>query len=55
LGEEIELRKTYVNQFTLNKLKLKEKELSVMVENEDDKLETIKQVDMEVENLNCFD
>ncbi len=47
--------KTYINQFTLSKLKLKETKLSVMVENDDGRLETIKEVDMEVENVDFFD
>jgi len=51
LGEEIELPKPYVNQFTLNKLQLKEDRLSVMVEDDDGKLETIKQRELEVENV----
>ena len=51
LGEEIELPKPYVNQFTLNKLQLKDDKLSVMVEDDDGKLETIKQQKLEVENV----
>ncbi len=51
LGEEIELPKPYVNQFTLNKLRLKDDKLSIMVEDDEGKLETIKQVKMEVENV----
>ncbi len=51
LGEEIELEKPYVNQFTLNKLQLKNDELSIMIEKEDGKLETIKQLKLEVENV----
>src|SRR6056297_278286 len=51
LGEEIELPKPYVNQFTLNKLQLKDDELSIMIEKEDGTLETIKQLELEVENV----
>jgi len=51
LGEEIELEKPYVNQFTLNKLELKEDKLSIMVEEDDGKLQTIKQRELEVENV----
>jgi len=51
LGEEIEVPKPYVNQFTLNKLQLKNDKLSVMVEDDEGKLETIKQQELEVENV----
>ncbi|MBS3813733.1 hypothetical protein KGY64_07940 [Candidatus Bipolaricaulota bacterium] len=51
LGEEIEVPKPYVNQFTLNKLQLKDDKLAVMVEDDDGKLETIKERELEVENV----
>jgi len=55
LGEEIELPKTYINQFTLNKLEVNKERLSVMVEDENKQLKIIKQKKLRIQNANYFD
>lgn len=55
LGEEIELPKAYINQFTLNKLEVNKERLSVMVEDENKQLKIIKQKKLRIQNANYFD
>ena len=55
LGEEIELPKAYINQFTLNKLEVNQERLSVMVEDENKRLKIIKQKRLRIQNANYFE
>ena len=55
LGEEIELPKAYINQFTLNKLEVNKERLSVMVEDENNRLKIIKQKKLRIQNANYFE
>jgi len=55
LGEEIELPQAYINQFTLNKLEVNQERLSVMVEDENKRLKTIKQKRLRLHNANYFE
>jgi hypothetical protein len=55
LGEEIELPKTYINQFTLNKLEVNKNRLLMMVEDENNQLKIIKQKKLRIQNANYID
>jgi hypothetical protein len=55
LGDEIELPKQYINQFTLNKLDIIKALLSVMVEVEDKRMEVIKEKELVLQNANFLD
>jgi hypothetical protein len=55
LGDEIELPKQYINQFTLNKLAIIKAQLSVMVEVEDMRMEVIKENELVLQNANFLD
>jgi hypothetical protein len=55
LGDEIELPKQYINQFTLNKLDIIKGRLSVMVEVEDKRMEVIKEKELVLKNANFLD
>jgi hypothetical protein len=55
LGDEIELPKQYINQFTLNKLDITQEQLSVMIEVEGKRMEVIKQKRMVLKNANFID
>jgi hypothetical protein len=52
LGDEIELPKQYINQFTLTKLDITQEQLLVMVEVEGKRMEVIKQKRTVVKNAN---
>jgi hypothetical protein len=55
LGDEIELPKQYINQFTLAKLDITQEQLSVMIEVEGKRMEVIKQKRMVLKNANFID
>lgn len=55
LGEQIALPREYINQFTLNRLRVKAAELTVMVETQKGTLATIKDTELEVENAEFLD
>ena len=55
LGDEIELPKQYINQFTLTKLDITQEQLSVMVEVEGNRMEVIGQNRMVLNNANFID
>ena len=55
LGDEIELPKEYINQFTLTRLDITREQLSVMVEVEGKRVEVIKENKMLLNNANFTD
>jgi len=55
LGDEIELPKQYINQFTLNKLDITQGRLSVMIETKGNQMEVIKEKELVLKNADFID
>jgi len=55
LGDEIELPKQYINQFTLNKLDIIKGQLSVLLEVKDNRMKVIKEKELVLQNANFLD
>jgi len=55
LGDEIELPKQYINQFTLNRLDITKGRLSTMLEVKDKRMEVIKEKELVLKNANFID
>ena len=55
MGDEIELPKQYINQFTLTRLDIIQEQLSVMVQVEGKRMEVIKEKRMVLNNATFTD